>query len=202
MQQMHLSTDFGVLGVTWNARAQLTRVEWIALSPTRGISNAQEIDHEGLPGRCRSLLKQLDSYLGGQAPIPIDSERDLDLSQLTAFQKKVYQAALSIPMGETRTYAWIANKIQSPQAARAVGQALRNNPLLIVVPCHRVVGISHVGGYLGVEDPNQPEMRLKSHLLDLEKRYRCPPFEFLGESPLSWASPAAIVPLQREGVAH
>jgi AraC family transcriptional regulator of adaptative response/methylated-DNA-[protein]-cysteine methyltransferase len=58
----------------------------------------------------------------------------------TAFQRRVWQALLAIPRGETRTYAQVAEAIGSPKAVRAVGTACGANPLAVVVPCHRVVG--------------------------------------------------------------
>lgn len=57
----------------------------------------------------------------------------------TAFQKAVWQAAREIPSGEVRSYSWIADKIKNPKSVRAVAQALAANPLLLFVPCHRVV---------------------------------------------------------------
>jgi methylated-DNA-[protein]-cysteine S-methyltransferase len=60
----------------------------------------------------------------------------------TAFQVKVWNALLTIPFGETRTYGQIAKQIGVPDAARAIGAAVHNNPLSIVVPCHRVIGAS------------------------------------------------------------
>ena len=56
------------------------------------------------------------------------------------FYQKVWKACAQIPKGQIRTYGWIARKIGSPQAARAVGQALAKNPFAPTVPCHRVVG--------------------------------------------------------------
>jgi O-6-methylguanine DNA methyltransferase len=56
------------------------------------------------------------------------------------FYQKVWTACAQIPKGQIRTYGWIARKIGSPQAARAVGQALAKNPFAPTVPCHRVVG--------------------------------------------------------------
>ena len=58
----------------------------------------------------------------------------------TTFQTKVWTALLTIPFGETRTYAQIAAQIGSPNAVRAVGAANGRNPLSIVAPCHRVIG--------------------------------------------------------------
>ena len=58
----------------------------------------------------------------------------------TEFQKKVWQALLTIPCGETRSYAQIAAQIGAPKAVRAVGAANGRNPISIVAPCHRVIG--------------------------------------------------------------
>ncbi len=81
----------------------------------------------------------------------------------TAFQKKVWEALIKIPYGETRTYKDIALEIGSPNACRAVGGANNKNPILIAVPCHRVIGKSGdlVGFAGGIE--------LKKLLLELEK---------------------------------
>jgi AraC family transcriptional regulator of adaptative response/methylated-DNA-[protein]-cysteine methyltransferase len=80
----------------------------------------------------------------------------------TAFQRRVWQALLAIPRGETRTYAQIAEAIGSPSAVRAVGTACGANPLALVVPCHRVVGADgRLTGYRwGTER--------KKHLLAME----------------------------------
>ena len=70
----------------------------------------------------------------------------------TTFQKQVWRACKEIPPGETRTYGEIAKAIGRPRAARAVGQALNANPLLLVIPCHRVVSSSKgCGGFAAGE---------------------------------------------------
>src|SRR5690606_16692899 len=58
----------------------------------------------------------------------------------TDFQKAVWKAVCEIPYGETRTYSDIANAIEKPKAVRAVGTAIGANPILISIPCHRVIG--------------------------------------------------------------
>lgn len=58
----------------------------------------------------------------------------------TPFQEKVWQALVQIPYGETRTYGQIAAVVGSPKGARAVGMACNRNPVMLVVPCHRVIG--------------------------------------------------------------
>lgn len=68
----------------------------------------------------------------------------------TPFQQAVWDALLTIPFGETRSYAEIARAIGKPQAVRAVGAANARNPLSLIVPCHRVVGSSgDLTGYAG-----------------------------------------------------
>jgi O-6-methylguanine DNA methyltransferase len=57
----------------------------------------------------------------------------------TPFQKKVWKILLTIPKGEVRSYSWVAEKVGSPRATRAVGNALNKNPLAPDVPCHRVI---------------------------------------------------------------
>lgn len=63
------------------------------------------------------------------------------------FYQAVWKACASIPKGETRTYGWVARKIGKPGSARAVGQALGKNPFAPVVPCHRVVSSTGLGGF-------------------------------------------------------
>ncbi|MCK5082752.1 MAG: MGMT family protein [Candidatus Omnitrophica bacterium] len=71
-------------------------------------------------------------------------------ANLTRFQWKVLAVTASIPLGETRSYKWVAEKIGSPKAVRAVGQALRRNPYPVIIPCHRVIKQDGtLGGYTG-----------------------------------------------------
>ncbi len=89
---------------------------------------------------------QLDAYFAGELT---DFELELDL-QGTEFQRRVWQALLTIPFGETRSYGDIAEQIGAPGAARAVGLANGHNPIAIIVPCHRVIGASgSLTGYGG-----------------------------------------------------
>ncbi|GLU54487.1 methylated-DNA--[protein]-cysteine S-methyltransferase [Dyadobacter frigoris] len=82
------------------------------------------------------------------------------------FQKKVWEALLTIPFGETRTYGQIAKQIGNPQAVRAVGGAANKNPVSIIAPCHRVIGATGklVGFGGGIAN--------KTILLDIEKTFK------------------------------
>ncbi len=82
----------------------------------------------------------------------------------TQFQKDVWNALLEIPYGETRSYKQIAEQIGSPRAFQAVGQAAHNNPLPIVIPCHRLVGSNgSLTGFAG-------GLEMKQQLLQLEQK--------------------------------
>ncbi len=91
---------------------------------------------------CKSLQRWFE---GGVWPQGIP----LQLSG-TAFQKKVWEALLDIPSGETRTYGDLARQLQS--GSRAVGGACRRNPVPLLVPCHRVVAANGDGGFAGHTD--------------------------------------------------
>lgn len=83
----------------------------------------------------------------------------------TEFQKAVWFALCEIPFGETKSYSEIANHINKPAAVRAVGAAIGANPILIKVPCHRVIGKNgSLTGYRG-------GLAMKTQLLDLEGQY-------------------------------
>ena len=98
------------------------------------------------PERLRLYEEQLQAYFRGELQ---NFTFSLDLIG-TEFQKKCWKALLQIPYGQTCSYAEIARKVGSPRAFRAVGQANHNNPIAIVVPCHRVVTSSgDLGGYGG-----------------------------------------------------
>ncbi len=80
-------------------------------------------------------------------------------TRLTPFQWEVLQATLQIPFGQTRSYQWVARRINRPRAARAVGQALRKNPYPLIIPCHRVIrSDGRHGGYAGRFDGRKGEL--------------------------------------------
>lgn len=93
----------------------------------------------------QNAKQQLAEYLEGYRKT---FDLPLDLQQGTEFQQKVWKALLEIPYGQTRSYGRIADEIGCPRGARAVGNAVHNNPFLIVVPCHRVIkGDGTIGGF-------------------------------------------------------
>lgn len=108
----------------------------------------------------KEAASQLNEYLSGSREdfsIPFDLEG-------TEFQVKVWNELIKIPYGETRTYKEIAEKIGNPKAARAIGMANNKNPILIMIPCHRVVGKNKsLVGYAG-------GLEMKERLLEIEHK--------------------------------
>jgi methylated-DNA-[protein]-cysteine S-methyltransferase len=102
--------------------------------------------------------QQVEAYFRGELR---EFTSQLDL-QGTSFQKDCWQALLRIPYGETRTYAEIAREIGRPHAFRAVGQANHDNPIAIIVPCHRVLGADRtLTGYGGGLSTKEKLLRLE-----------------------------------------
>ena len=106
-----------------------------------------------------ALRKQFARYFAGR---PVKFRVLVDLSAGTPFQQCVWRVLQMIPYGQTRSYAWVAQKIGKPKAARAVGAACGANPLPVIIPCHRVIASDGtLGGYSG-------GLHWKKRLLKLE----------------------------------
>lgn len=110
----------------------------------------------------RRMVKQLQHYF-------VDPAADLDMAlqiEGTAFQQRVWKAMRQIPPGKTLTYGELARRLGS--SARAVGSACRTNHLPLVIPCHRVVAKSGLGGFMG--QTRGAGLTLKQWLLEHEQR--------------------------------
>ena len=105
-------------------------------------------------------MRWLDTYFAGVEPPPLPPFG----LRGTPFQRRVWHELLSIPYGQTATYGDIARRLGC-RSAQAVGQAVGHNPVAILVPCHRVVGVHSLGGYAHGTDR-------KRRLLALEARCR------------------------------
>jgi len=104
------------------------------------------------------LIGIIEAYLKGNNPT-INVPWDINV---TPFMYNVYRSACAIPYGETKTYKDVAFMAGAPKGARAVGQALKKNPLVILIPCHRVVAVNGLGGF-------NAGINMKRYLLNLEQ---------------------------------
>ncbi len=148
MPQLSLHTPAGDLTISEEA-GQIVAVDW-------GWARDQTPSPLLIQAR-----EELLAYFDG-----LRTTFDLPLAPAgSPFQRRVWQAMLHIPFGQTRTYAQIAADIGS--VPRAVGQASAANPIAIFIPCHRVLAANGIGGYSGGD--GLPTKRL---LLDLETRRR------------------------------
>lgn len=110
----------------------------------------------------RRAYAQIKEYLDGNR-----KTFDLPLAPKgTKFQKQVWQALSDIPYGQTRTYKEIAVAVGNPKAVRAVGMANNRNPLIVVVPCHRVIGSDgKMIGYAAGVDKKEFLLRLEGSMI-------------------------------------
>jgi O-6-methylguanine DNA methyltransferase len=145
-------SEFGLVAVEWGR----TREEFEAYL-TRRFKRESVV----APEQVGEAGKQLHEYLYGQRRL---FTLPIDWAVLRPFQRSVLHATYQIPYGETRTYKEIAEHIGRPRAARAVGRAEATNPMPIVLPCHRVIGMDgKLHGYGMAEG-----LKTKAWLLKLE----------------------------------
>lgn len=122
-----------------------------------GVSSL-DIADDGFAGRFndrfeRGLLRATaPNSWGKYIPSAIEAGRPdkipVDLRSVTPFQADVLGRTATIPRGEVRPYAWLANEVRRPNAVRAAGSAVAKNPIPLIIPCHRVVRADgHIGNY-------------------------------------------------------
>ncbi len=109
---------------------------------------------------CKEIETSLTQYFSGALK---EFKLPIDLIIGTDFQKKVWKCLKTVPFGNIKTYKWVAEKIDMPKACRAVGNANGQNPIPIIIPCHRIVcSDGKLGGFSSGID-------IKKKLLALEK---------------------------------
>ena len=113
---------------------------WLPSQSTRSRADGHDA-----PPVLKDTATQLDEYFAGERTV-FDVPMELDG---TAFQKEVWRELSRIPYGETISYGELARRVGRPKGPRAVGQANGKNPVPIIVPCHRVLASTGIGGYGG-----------------------------------------------------
>ena len=142
-----LQTEIGWIEVSADNNA-IAHLYWRGVEPRRLQSSPL----------VKEAVKQLQAYLEKRLTrfdLPIAADG-------TGFARDVWDIMLSIPYGATLTYGEVAGRLNAP--AQAVGQACGQNPVAIIIPCHRIVGTNWLGGY-----SSELGLSAKSYLLDLER---------------------------------
>lgn len=151
----YMTSPIGILKITASDRA-VTAVERIISEEEKPAGMEDKmIEHPVI----RQCCEELQEYFAG-----CRQSFDVPLAPSgTPFQQRVWNALCQIPYGKTRTYGDVAKMAGNPKASRAVGMANHRNPILILIPCHRVIGSdgSLTGYAAGLET--------KKYLLQLEK---------------------------------
>lgn len=138
MHNLYFQSPVGTLEIQYSERG-VSSLQFMADAP------AQVLD--GLDFLGFKIMSELEKYFENGLYKP---ELPIDLSAGTDFQQKVWQALLQIPAGETKTYGELAEEMGQPGAAQAVGNANGQNPVLLLVPCHRIIGSNQqMVGYRG-----------------------------------------------------
>lgn len=136
----------------------LVAVIWENENPNR-VRLAELIEDPQHPILLKTV-QQLNEYFQGKRQkfdLPLDFEG-------TEFQQKVWQALLTIPFGETRSYKQIAEQVGNVKAVRAVGAANGKNPISIIAPCHRVVGANgKLVGFAGGLENKDILLKIENH---------------------------------------
>jgi O-6-methylguanine DNA methyltransferase len=152
-------------------------------APTGREARERGVHYVRRPRWTAAAVRALERFIDGAA---IPSDLALDLSEGTAFQRRVWDATRAVPWGEVVSYSEVAKRAGYPRAVRAVGNALGKNPVPIVVPCHRVVHFAgSIGGFTSGLD-------WKRYLLSLER----------GQLELAWRRPKrllGLIPARRSG---
>lgn len=110
--------------------------------------------HQDVPGAYKQALRRA---VQGQ-PFP---QISIDWSGFTQFQQKVLKTLLKVPAGKVQSYSWLARRAGFPKAARAVGNAMANNPIPFLIPCHRIVPASGGTGNYGHGKKIKRELLIK-----------------------------------------
>src|SRR5919109_4448198 len=154
-------TSLGPCGVAWSERG-LTRVQ---LPEANRIATEERIRATSAspsavspPPAIVQAIAEIQRHLAG---LRTDfSSVSLDLTDVSPFHRRVYEAARGVGWGETASYGELARRAGCPEAARAVGQALSRNPIAIIIPCHRIVARGHRAGGFSAYGGTSTKLRL------------------------------------------
>jgi methylated-DNA-[protein]-cysteine S-methyltransferase len=170
MRYVIFETKFGFFGILGHQDGILRTSLPVADRRSAGqhlLSGLAEVEFD--PDLLPNIQNQIKSYFSGTY-IEFDTEIPLLINELSKFSQDILNACLEIPYGRMVSYGELAKMANHPKAARAVGNAMGNNPIPLIIPCHRVVKST---GATGGFQRNQPGGRdLKKRMLNLESNLK------------------------------
>lgn len=163
------ATTLGRCGVHWSdaGLAGLLLPDFDDATLRRRLEHRSGAEEAVPPGHVADAIARVVALTSGE--LADLSRIELDLRGVPAFHQRVYRETRQIPPGTTSTYGALARQLGDPGASRAVGQALGRNPFAIVVPCHRVLAASGIGGFTAPGG-----LHTKAQLLAIESRHTQP----------------------------
>ncbi|MBN1163737.1 MAG: methylated-DNA--[protein]-cysteine S-methyltransferase [Candidatus Krumholzibacteriota bacterium] len=175
-------TPFGPVGIIWTALNGDPKIVRILLS-TPGLPAEKRV-HALYPNTRHSSCEELEDVASGIKSLlegeNIKFSLDIvDLNRCSSFQRQVLRAEHRIPRGRISTYRLIAICLGKLNGARAVGNALANNPFPLIVPCHRAVRSDrHPGGYQGGAEMKRALLEREGITFDEDGRVTCAFFDY------------------------
>lgn len=163
-------TSLGFCGIAWTQNSGSRSLPAVSLLqlPQRteqmtdaSIARRCGVSHSSMPpAPIAAIIERIRKHLEGE----VQDFRDipLDLDNTGYFARRVYEAARRIPAGQTSTYGELARAVNRPRAARAVGQALGNNPIALLIPCHRVLAAGGKPGGFSAHGGRMTKARMLS----------------------------------------
>ena len=176
------STPYGSAVIIWSVSGLGIKIVRVLLS--KPATSAIELASELYPVAHESSCREIDSVASGICSLlegePIDFPLDVaDLSMCGDFQQRVLRAEHAIPRGCVSTYKLIAANLGIPGGARAVGNALANNPFPLIVPCHRAIRSDcGIGGYQGGLEMKRSLLSKEGIVFDDSGRVKCSGFHY------------------------
>ena len=151
-----ISSNSGIMKISLPERSSK-----ISISQFKNEIDLYEFDSS----KFKEITEKIQSYFEGHL---IDfTDIAIDFSQMSNFQKITLNQCRRIKIGETKSYKWLAEKINKPKAYRAIGNALSKNPIPIIIPCHRIIySNGNYGGYMG----KMKKVSFKKKLLEIESK--------------------------------
>lgn len=138
MNSLHFRSPIGTIEIRYQERG----IQSLQFIDIESVTEPSNLDFLGF-----KIIAELEKYFENGSYTP---DLPIDMSLGTEFQQKVWKALLQIPTGETKSYRDIAEEIGQPAASQAVGNANGQNPVLLLVPCHRIIGSNQqLIGYRG-----------------------------------------------------